>query len=311
MKLTLSLLLLAVTTTAMHAQKVEPVAFGNFDQWITRNIKESKLLGGATKQVFEIGPKATDNTGKAYTPRSGNPWGTSNVLAKPAGITKTSNAVYPDTHPGQGQCARLVCEYETCRAAGLVNIEVLVGGSIFTGVMQEPIKSTSNPYSKMDMGVPFTKRPKALRFDYKVLMPNTNERIYSSGFGKKRTIAGADKAEALIILQKRWEDASGNLFAQRVGTAREQYGRSTQGWVAKHDVPITYGQSTAYPLIPEKKSYYAKNSHGKMVPVKEVGWAPQGTSPTHMLIMFSASGGEPYMGTLGLTLWVDNVALVY
>ena len=78
---------------------------------------------------------------KAYTNRGGSPWGTSNVLAKPAGITKTSNAVYPEARSGHGKCAKLVCEYEHCKAAGIVNIDVIVGGSIFTGEMIELIKT--------------------------------------------------------------------------------------------------------------------------------------------------------------------------
>ena len=30
-----------------------------------------------------------------------------------------------------------------------------------------------------------------------------------------------------------------------------------------------------------------------------------------MIVMFSAGSGEPYVGTPGLTLWVDNVGLEY
>lgn len=291
------------------ADTFEAIKYGNFDQWITRNIKESKILGGKTRQVYEIGPTATDNSGKAYTNRGGSPWGTSNVMAKPAGITKTSNAVYPEKR-GAGKCAKLVCEYEHCKAAGIVNIDVIVGGSIYTGQMQEPIKSTSNPMSKMDMGMPFTKRPKALQFDYKVSMPSTNERIYSSGFGKKKTLAGRDKAEVFIILQRRWEDARGNIHAKRIGQARERYASSTANWVNGHRLPVKYGQDAAFPLIAKEKSYYAKNSKGKMVPVIEEGYEPNG-KPTHMIVMFSAASGEPYVGTLGLTMWVDNVGLVY
>lgn len=294
----------------VQAQKFEAIKYGNMDQWLTRNIKESKILGGATKQVYEIAPAGTDNTGKAYSNRGGSPWATSNVLAKPAGITKTSNAVYPEARAGHGKCAKMVCEYEHCKAAGMINIDVIVGGSIFLGEMIEPIKSTNNPYSKMNMGVAFTRRPKALRFDYKVHMPSSNQRIYSSGFGKKKTLAGNDKAETVVLLQRRVEDAKGNITAYRVGTAREQYTRSTSGWVNNHSLPITYGQSSAKGLIPANKSYYAKNSKGKMVPVKEIGWDPNGT-PTHAIVMFSAASGEPYIGTLDLTLWVDNVGWVY
>lgn len=306
------------TTTLSFAETFVPISYGNFDNWLTRNIKESSLLGGKTKKVYEIAPAGVDNSGKAYTNRGGSPWGTSNVLASPAGVTKTSNAVYPEDRPGHGKCAKMVCEYEHCKALGLVNIDVIVGGSIFTGSMIEPVKSTKNPYSKMDMGMPFVKRPKALRFDYKVLMPAANTRTYSSGFGKKKTLQGRDHAEALVFLQRRWEDADGNLFAKRVGTAREKYTSSTNDWVNSHTMNIVYGDATkaagynaSMNLIPQDNTYYAKNSKGKMVPVKEVGWDSADATPTHAIVMFSAAGGEPYVGTLGLTLWVDNVGFVY
>lgn len=302
-----------VVAPTFGAGRFEPIKYGDFNNWLTRNIKESKLLGGKNKVIYEICPSGTDNTGKAYTNRGGSPWATSNVLAKPAGVTKASNAVYPEDRAGHGKCAKLVCEYDNCKAVGLVNIEVIVGGSIFLGEMIEPIKSTKNPYSKMEMGIPFTKQPKSLRFDYKFQIPKTNTRVYSSGFGKKKTLQGADTGEAVIILQRRWEDKDGNLFAHRVGTGREVFSKSTSGWINGHDVNVTYGQagSKIKGLIPEKNSYYARNSKGKMVPVKEVGWDAAGTAPTHMVVMFSAAGGEPYVGTPGLTLWVDNVGLVY
>lgn len=318
MRKSLCLAIVALIASAnVNAETFELLKYGNFDNWLTRNIKESSLLGGNTKKVYEICPSGTDNTGNAYSNRGGSPWATSNVLASPAGITKTSNAVYPETR-GSGKCAKLVCEYEHCKAIGFINIDVIVGGSIFLGKMLEPVKSTKNPYSKMEMGVAFTKRPKALRFDYKVSIPSTNQRIYSSGFGKKKTIAGSDFAEALIFLQRRWEDADGNLYAKRVGTAREQYKKSTSGWVNAHDLKIIYGNATTQPgyfsamnLISAEKSYYGRNSKGKLVPVKEVGWDDADATPTHVIVMFSAAGGEPYIGTLDLTLWVDNVGFVY
>ncbi len=297
-----------VVSLSSWGETFELFSFGNFDHWLTRNIKESKLLGGHTKQLYAIAPTGTDDSGKAYTNRGGSPWATSNVLAKPAGVTKASNAVYPEAR-GKGKCAKLVCQYEHCKAIGLINIDVVAGGSIFLGKMIEPIKSTKNPYSKMEMGMPFTRRPKSLRFDYKVSVPSGNSRVYSSGFGKKKTLAGSDKAVAIVLLQRRWEDSKGNLYANRVGTGYEAFGHSSS-WTNGHDVKINYGKSSAYGLIPAARSYYAKNSKGKMVPVKEMGWEPD-AKPTHIIVMFSASSGEAYVGTIGLSFWVDNVGLVY
>lgn len=180
-------ILCAAAAATTHAEKVEPINFGNFDQWVTREIKESKLLGGANKTIYEIGPTQTITTGKPYTNLGGSPWATSNVLASPMGVTKTSNAVFPDVH-GSGKCAKLTTLYEHCKVIGVVNMEVLVAGSVFLGKMLEPIKSTSNPYSKMEMGVPFTRRPKALQFDYKLFMPSTGNEFTVRVSAKRKHI---------------------------------------------------------------------------------------------------------------------------
>lgn len=312
------LCLLAAAALSATAQQVERIKYGDFENWVTRPIKESALLGGKQKTLYEIAPNATYPEGKAYKNMGGSPWATSNVLASPAGIVKTSNAVFPDTRAAGNRCAKLTTRFEECKVLGMVNLEVMVAGSIFLGEMLEPVKSTSNPYSKMVMGIPFTRRPAALRFDYKLSVPADGKIIYSSGFGKKKTYSGTEKAEAFILLQRRWEDSDGNIYAKRVGTGREQFATSTQGWVNAHDITVHYGDITAQPfykpymgLISKENSYYARNSKGKMVPVQEVGWDAPDATPTHMLVMFSAASGKAYIGTPDLTLWVDNVSLVY
>ena len=315
---TFLLAVFSIASLRCHAEKTEPVKFGDFEQWVTRNIKESKIIGGKTAQVYAIGPNTTINGDEPYNGSGNSPWGTSNVLAKMSGVTKTSNAVFPDSRPGGGRCAKLTAHMESCKALGIINIDVMVAGSIFLGRMLEPIKSTSSPYAKMEMGVPFTRRPKALVYDYELTIPAGGERIYSSGFSKKRALKGPDNAEVIIYLQRRWEDADGKLYAKRVGTGRELLGKSSDGWQNGHRLRVAYGDITAAPgyrsslgLIPEVKSYYARNSKGKMVPVKEVGWDSADATPTHIIVMFSAGSGEPYTGTPGLTFRVDNIGLEY
>ena len=56
---------------------------------------------------------------------------------------------------------------------------------------------------------------------------------------------------------------------------------------------------------------YARNSKGKSVPVREVGWAATDETPTHLILQFSSSDGVACTGTPGNTLWIDNVSLVY
>lgn len=229
------------TTIAADAGDIEPIAFGNFNEWVTRNIKESHIIGGKTRQVYEIAPTRTLDGDEPYTNQGGSPWATSNVMAKVCGITKTSNAVYPDARDGNNRCARLTTRLENCKAIGIINIDVVVAGTVFLGRMFEPIKSTSDPYSKMEMGIPFTKRPSALVYDYKLYIPANGTRLYSSGFGSKKTLQGSDKSEVFVYLQRRWEDKDGNIYAKRVGTGRELLAKTTPDWVNGHRLEIHYG----------------------------------------------------------------------
>lgn len=311
----LALALVAAMAGNAAAQRVVPMNYGNMDRWVTRVIKESAILGGNTKHVYEIGPTQTITANQAYHNLGGSPWATSNVYARVMGISKASNAVFPERR-GNGYCAKLTTMLEHVKAAGIINMDVLVGGSIFTGSMIEPVSSTKNPYSKMNMGIKFNMRPKYLQFDYRLYAPSGN-RIYSSGFGGKKTIAGRDYAEVFMLLQYRWEDSKGNIHAKRVGTARQRLGATTRGWVNRHRIPVWYGNITRHAgyqsymgLIPRDKSYYARNSHGRMVPVIEEGWAAAGTTPTHVIIMASSACGTAYVGTVGMTLWIDNISVV-
>ncbi len=306
-----------VLALAASAERLEMLPYGNMDSWVTRNIKESRLIGGDIRQCYAVGPELTLNGDTPYRNAGGSPWASANVMAKVHGITKVSNSLYPDTR-GRGRCAKLTSGMEHCRALGIINIDVFVAGTLFLGEMLEPIKSTSDPYAKMEMGIPFTGRPSALVYDYRVTVPPGGGRVYSSGFGSKKNLPGTDRAEVFIILQRRWEDAEGNIHARRVGTGREMFGSSTCGWVNRHHLEVHYGDITSEPfyksymgLIPRAKSYYARNSSGRMVPVTEEGWDDSDATPTHLIVMFSAGSGEPYTGTPGLTLWVDNVALAY
>ena len=79
-KFLLALTLLSAVST-MHAETKEKVAFGDFEHWVTRTIKESAIIGGKNKTLYEIGPTQTINGNKAYSNLGGSPWATSNVYA--------------------------------------------------------------------------------------------------------------------------------------------------------------------------------------------------------------------------------------
>lgn len=315
MKTTSIILTVFVSVLSLFSEPssaVERIKYGDMNNWVTRNIKESGVIGGNHKKVYAIGPTSTIGD-KPYHNMGGSPWATSNVLAKVSGVTKTSNAVYPAVRSGNDKCAKLVTQMEQVKVLGLINMDVMVAGSMFLGEMVEPIKSTSNPYAKMDMGIPYAKRPKSLVFDYKVDCPNVNTRVKSTGFSSKKTLPGRDAAVAFVLLQRRWEEADGSIHAKRVGTAGKKFS-TAQSWHNGFKMPIVYGNASKQAgyapylaLRSGSNAYYARNSKGKLVPVIEEGWDSPNATPTHVIVMFSAGSGEPYVGTEGLTLYVDNV----
>lgn len=293
---------------------LEPIPFGDFSGWVSRDITESRLLGGNLKRIYAIGPESHIEGNVAYSNAGGSPWASSNVYAKVSGVVKASNTVSPHDRGGGDRCARMEARMEQVKVLGLINMDVMVAGTIFLGEVFEPISSTRSPFSKMEMGIPYTKRPKALVYDFAVTMPDTDTRTKSTGFSSKKTLQGRDNAEVYVLLQKRWEGSDGKLYAQRVGTGRERYSR-TIPWTEGHRLPIHYGDITRQPfykpwmgLLSGDRAYHARNSKGKLVPVEEVGWAPADAVPTHVLVMASSSCGEPFVGTEGLTIDIDNIA---
>ena len=314
---TLSALLLIMGATSMKAIPYSPeyleanqaeeemsgmrfIPKGNFESWTSQSIKERGIIGGNTVHLLHIG----------------SPWGSSNVWAKVSGVTKTNVSVYRDTHPGHGHCAKLYTHIVEAKVLGIINIKVLAAGSIFLGNTIQPITDTKNPMAKLNAGLRFTKRPKALVFDYKTHIVKGN-RIRQNGITKGSKVAGQDMADCILYLQKRWEDARGNIYAKRVGTMVHRFSSSTN-WRNNQSFAIQYGDirgksfySSAWALTSGATTKYARNSKGRMVPVKEVGWANANETPTHIVLQFDSSHGGAYVGTVGNTLWVDNVRLAY
>lgn len=198
----------------------------------------------------------------------------------------------------------------------MVNITVLASGSMFLGDMKEPITGTKDGEKALNSGLPFTSRPKAVRYDYKVQMSGEPNRIRQTGFSKKTTVPGQDCAIMVCLLQKRTEDAEGNIIAKRVGTVAVKYSQ-TQGWYNGATYEIMYGDITHDKrYIPDLMKlgiggYYARNSKGESKLIKEVGWAGENEHPTHLILQFTSSMGGAFIGSPGNKLWIDNVNLVY
>lgn len=306
------LISLFINTNA-QSEKIENIPYGNMDNWMVRKIKESRVIGGNTRYFYEI-TKGDTLVDAAYKNTS-SPWATSSVLAKVKGITKTSITVFPERRDN-GYCARLETRIENVKVLGLININVLASGTIFLGEMVEPITSTDDPQSKLVTGIPFTKRPKYLQYDYKVT--TGGDCIKSTGFSGQKKVNKKDMAEVQILLQHRWEDANGNVYAKRVATGWERFGQSVANWQNNHRLELQYGNITGKSFYASymglkqgDDAYYTRNSKGKMVPIQENGWASPDETVTHLILQFSSSNGGAYTGSIDSRFWIDNVKLIY
>lgn len=307
-----------VSSSALAQQDTvaDMLPFGDMDQWIDRQITESGIIGGDTKHVYAIGPTGTIIGDEAYENKGGSPWATSNVMAKVAGVTKTNTSVFPERR-GDGFCARLDTRMESVKVLGIVNITVLAAGSAFLGGVHEPIKGTRNPQKMLDSGIPFTKKPKAIQFDYKVRMSDREKRIRATGFSRITDVDGKDYPEVNLFLQQRWEDEDGNIYAKRIGTMVVRYDKTLDDWQNNATYEILYGDITNDPAYKphmmrlQVQERYAVNSKGESVPIHEVAWGTANDVPTHLQLQFTASHGGAYIGSPGNSLWVDNVKLIY
>ncbi len=309
------LVLLLVALFPARAQRVEKVPYGDFEHWTVRHIKESAILGGDVKTLYVVGPDETIDKNEPYD-YAKTIWASSNAYARVSGVTKTSVTMEPDQGP-TGTCARLTTRFASCKVAGLVEIKVLATGALYWGRMLEPVTGVKNPYSYMDWGIPFTKRPSALLLDCKAELPATGVLTKGTTFRQKE-FPGEDPCQIMLLLQYRWEDADGNIHAKRVGTAVRRIRKSTDGWIRGFRAPVVYGDASKQPgyqaymgLLRDDLTLYAVNSRGQRKPILEEGWAAPEDPCTHAVLQITAGCQGAFTGALGNTLWIDNVRLEY
>ncbi|MCQ2115224.1 MAG: PCMD domain-containing protein [Bacteroidales bacterium] len=295
--------------------------YGTFDHWCVREIKESGLIGGKTKYLYEFYGNPTDTIryeskkAKAFKAPHGYLWRSNNVYACVAGIEKCSVTDFPEKR-GNGYCCRIEVRFEEVKVAGMINMEVVTQGAFLLGNLPEPIKDTKDPMSKPLYGIPFTGRPQALQFDYKAKVGC--EVIKATGFNKAKKMGYPDYPEVAIILQKRWEDENGCVHALRVGTGIERIMENVSDWKNGHKIEVHYGDISKEPYYKDymklmkgtPMDLHCINSKGKNVKIAEEGWADADETPNTLIIKFIASYGEAFNGGIGNTLWIDNVKLI-
>lgn len=300
-----------VLTDSIIAEK------GKFDRWAVYEIKESGVIGGATKWIYKLTDSDMDTVGvnKVFVPEAEDCLAPCNVMAEVVGIIKCSNTVTPERR-GDGYCAKLSVLMEEVKVLGIINLEVLVQGTILTGHFNEPIHDTKSPYSKMEVGYPYTGRPSAIEFDYKADVGYPILR--STGFSPKKNLPGNDYPFVRLFLQHRVEDEKGRVTAKRVGTAYWQFTEDAEEWVNGFRIPVRYGDisgesdfvENGMGLMKGDIKCHCRNSKGKLIPIDESEWATDGEDPTHIVIWISSSSGEAFHGGLGNTLWIDNLKLI-
>ncbi|MCM1501649.1 MAG: PCMD domain-containing protein [Bacteroidales bacterium] len=318
-RITLFLAIVTLFCTEVTADAQQSVVdnineYGKFDRWCVREVKESDIIGGKIKLLYEFfGNGETIATREPLVKPADYLWRTNNVLANVAGVYKTNTTVFPEKR-GDGYCARIETHIEEVVALG-INMQVVCQGGMLIGDLVEPIRNTKDPLAKVLYGVNFSGRPRALVYDYKAEVGHIV--VKGTGFSKLKTLDYPDYPEICIILQKRWEDRDGNVHALRVGTGHERLMENVTQWVNGHELEVKYGDITSSPYYKEYMSlqtdpdtaYHAINSKGKNVAVVEEGWAGPGVEPNFLIIKFLASCNEAFYGGVGNILWIDNVRL--
>jgi hypothetical protein len=300
--------------TSTYTDSQGQLNYSSLDFWYARKVKESFMLSGKIVDLYGLGvvnPNSDFFDTKLKDTKS--PWGTTNIYSKMI-LDVANTRVIPEKR-GNGYCARLETGIRKDNIAGL-KVEVLIAGTLFVGEMIEPVRGLKDPLKNVSQGIPFSRKPKAVKFDYKYRVGN--KRVKAT-YGID-AVDGPDKAEFCLILQKRWEDKDGNILATRIGGARQFFTGSVDQWINSASFPVFYGDITRLPeydaktmgLIPSVGEVYVKNSRGKMVPLVETGWGKPEDTPTHLIFYFTSSyQGIQYQGSPDSVFWVDNIEFVY
>ncbi|MBB3700934.1 PCMD domain-containing protein [Flammeovirga yaeyamensis] len=208
----------------------------------------------------------------------GNPkgWETSNPGTTFLGVV---NAYEEKEDVINGSAAKL----ET-KGIGLTGI---AAATIYTGKFE---LNLSDPAKSAQLGVPYTKRPVSMSFNYKYT-PGAIYEQYDGALGT--TIEGVDSCLVYMYLQKREGDQ-----ILRVGTAAMQNSDTVTEWT-KRTLDVTYG------VIENPVA-------GFKLREEETGWAAADTNPTHIIVVFtSTSAGDFFRGAIGSTLFVDEISIEY
>ncbi len=209
-------------------------------------------------------------------------WGSSNPGVVVGGIDPNT---LKETN-GTGAAIKMITRYSTL---GAIAKKPIAAGSAFTGYFDKSNLSISDPQAALYFGTPFTAKPTGFSVDYKYISgPKT---IDKNG----NNLGISDSCDIYVLLEHRAGDT-----IRRVATGWLRTSTSADtSQLSTTEVELVYGQLPA-------------GTEDYMLPSAGEGYAPEGTRPTHITVVFSSSAhGDEFQGAKNSTLWIDNFVLKY
>ncbi|GJM59876.1 PCMD domain-containing protein [Persicobacter diffluens] len=183
----------------------------------------------------------------------------------------------------------------------------IAAGSLYSGDFNYGSNLIPDPYQLPVFGKPFTDQPIGFEVDYRYY-PGEGKKYY--GIDGDKTLPANDEDAADIYVMLRFNDGQ---TIQRVATgwfrtADRSFNPASDnvdtGW-ERIQIPIYYGDHEELPDYAQPKtSLYAS--------LNESGYAPEGTEPNEIVVVFSPSAnGNDFAGVIDSRLDVANFELLY
>ncbi|WP_053406015.1 PCMD domain-containing protein [Persicobacter sp. CCB-QB2] len=183
----------------------------------------------------------------------------------------------------------------------------IAAGSLYSGDFNYGSNLIPDPYQLPVFGKPFTDQPIGFEVDYRYY-PGGGKKYY--GIDGDKTLPANDEDAADIYVMLRFNDGQ---TIQRVATgwfrtADRSFNPASDnvdtGW-ERIQIPIYYGDHEELPDYAQPKtSLYAS--------LNESGYAPEGTEPNEIVVVFSPSAnGNDFAGVIDSRLDVANFELLY
>ena len=157
--------------------------------------------------------------------------------------------VYPEKR-GDGSCCRLETAIRKDNIAGL-KVEVLIAGTLFVGELNEPVRGLKDPLKNVNQGIAFSKKPKAVKFDYKYSVGN--QRVKSCFIVSIRR-KGLIRQSFVSFFRNDGKIRMGTCLPPVLVAPVGFFTGTVSQWVNGAKFPVSYGDCTRLPEYDEKNN---------------------------------------------------------